>query len=306
MLAYILRRLFIALIVLFGISIVSFILIYMIPADPARIIAGVHAPPNVLIAIRHQLGLDKPLPIQYLMYMGRLLHGNLGVSYIYNLPVSTMIIQRLPATLKLAFGGWVAELLIGIPLGMYTATHARKWGDYIVSTIALLGLSVPVFWLGLLMLYYIAFKLGILPIGGFGGIQYLILPALSIGITGTAFYIRLLKSSMIEVMSQDFVRTARAKGASRRRVMWRHVLRNALLPVITYAGLDISYLMTGVVLVEAVFGWNGLGELAYQAIPNTDTPVIMGTVLLVAAVVVLFTLIVDIVYGFIDPRIRYD
>lgn len=306
MFAYIIRRILSTLVVLFGISVVSFLLIYAVPADPARLIAGPKAPMSVVLAIRQQLGLNHPILIQYFDYMGRLLHGNLGTSYIYNLPVSQMIIQRIGPTAELALGCWIAELAIGIPIGIYTARHARKVRDYIFSAGALVGLSLPVFWLGLILLYWFGFKIPIFPLGGPGGIMHLILPSLTWGITGAAYYIRLLKTSMLEVMSQDYVRTARAKGASERHVTWRHVVRNALIPVVTYGGIDFSYLLTGVVLLEATFNWNGLGELAYTSIQNDDIPVIMGTVLLIAVSVVLFTLLVDIVYGFIDPRIRYD
>ncbi len=306
MFAYIVRRLFSSIVVLFGISIVGFLLIYAIPQDPARLIAGNKAPMSVIIQIRHQLGLDQPLPLQYIHYLGQLLHGNLGTSYIYNLPVSQMILQRVWPTFELGLGCWVAELIIGIPLGIYTARHARKFGDYIVSAIALVGLSLPVFWLGLLFLYWFAFKIPIFPLGGFGDVWHLILPSLTYGITGAAFYIRLLKSQMLEVMSHDYVRTARAKGASERRVIWRHIFRNALIPVVTYAGIDFSTLISGVVLIESTFGWNGLGSLANTAIQNSDVPVIMGTVLFVAVCVVLINLIVDIIYGVIDPRIRYE
>ncbi|MDQ0189016.1 ABC transporter permease [Alicyclobacillus cycloheptanicus] len=306
MFAYIVRRLGSTLVVLFGITIVSFLLIYAIPADPARIIVGPKAPMSVVIAVRHQLGLDQPLYVQYWRYLVGLLHGNLGTSYTYNLPVSQMILQRLWPTLELALGCWIAELIIGVPLGIYTARHARKLGDYVMSILALIFLAMPVFWLGLILLYWFAFKIPIFPLGGFGGIQYLILPSLTYGLTGAAFYIRLLKSQMLEVLSQDYVRTARAKGASERRVTWRHVLRNALIPVVTYGGVDFSYLISGVVLIESVFSWNGLGQLAYTAIQNLDTPVILGTVLVVAVAVTLVNLIVDLIYGVIDPRIRYE
>ncbi|WP_026962277.1 ABC transporter permease [Alicyclobacillus herbarius] len=306
MYAYIIRRLFSAVIVLFGISVVTFLLVYAIPADPARMIAGPKAPHSVVVTIRHQLGLDQPLPLQYIHYVGRLLHGDLGTSYTFNLPVTTMILQRLWPTAELALGCWLAELIIGIPLGIYTARHARRLGDYMVSALALIGISLPVFWLGLLLLYWFGFQIPIFPLGGFGGFRYLILPSITYGITGAAYYTRLLKSSMLEVMQQDYVRTARAKGAGEARVTFRHVVRNALIPVVTFGGIDFSYLLTGVVLIEATFNWNGLGELAYTAIPNLDVPVIMGTVLLVAVAVVVFNLIVDILYSIIDPRIRYS
>jgi ABC-type dipeptide/oligopeptide/nickel transport system permease component len=286
----------------------AFLLIYAVPADPARIIAGPKATPDIVNQIRKDLGLNLPLYQQYLHYVWNLLRGNLGTSYIFHVPVLGMITQRMGATAELALGCWIAELLIGIPLGIYTARRANTKRDFIVSALALIGISIPVYWLGLIMLVVFGFKLQIFPLGGFGGgaIQYLVLPAVTYGITGAAYYTRLLKSSMLDVMNQDYVRTARAKGASERRVIWRHVLRNALIPVTTYAGIDIGYLLAGVVLVEETFNWSGMGMLAYQSIQNQDIPVIMGTVLLLAVFVVIFNFLVDIVYGFIDPRIRYD
>lgn len=306
MFAYIIRRIISAIIVLWGITVITFLLVYAIPADPARIIAGPKAPESVIHQIRIQLGLNQPLPVQYWHYLVNLLHGNLGTSYIYNLPVLEMIGQRYGATLELAIGCFIAELIIGIPLGIYTAMRARKLGDYIWSALALVGLSMPPFWLGMLFLYWFGFKLPIFPLGGHQGFLSLILPSLTYGIIGAAIYMRLLKSSMLEVLGQDYTRTARAKGNSDSRTIWRHVLRNALIPVITYGGIDIGYLLTGVLLIEVTFNWNGLGMLAYTAIGNLDTPVIMGTVLLAAVFTVFFNLFVDILYGFIDPRIRYD
>jgi len=306
-LSFITRRVVGAIIVLLGISIVTFLLLYAVPSDPARMIAGPKASVATLMAIRHNLGLDQPLQIQYLDYMKRLFHGDLGTSFIYNAPVAQLLFTKLGATIPLAIGCWISELVIGIPLGIYTARRARKTADYVVSILALVGISIPVFWLGLILLYYLGFKIPIFPLGGNdNGIMSLILPSLTYGITGAAVYTRLLKSSMLEVLGQDYIRTARAKGASERRVVWRHVMRNALIPVITFGGIDIGYLLSGVILIEVTFNWNGLGIFAYEAIQQSDIPVVMGTVLLAASFTVLFNLIVDILYVFIDPRIRYE
>jgi len=304
--SYIFRRILGSLIVVVGISIITFLLVYAVPSDPARMIVGPKAPQAVVDAVRIKLGLNLPLPVQYVHYMENLLGGNLGTSYIYNMPVSKLIWDRLGTTGILALGSWVAELLIGIPLGIYTARRARKPSDYIVSALALVGISLPVQWLGMVLLYQFAFKWEIFPLSATEGFRSLVLPALTYGITGAAVYTRLLKSSMLEVLGQDYVRTARAKGANERRVVWRHVMRNALIPVVTFAGIDIGFLLSGVVLVEVTFNWNGLGTLAYEAIQQSDIPVIMGTVLFTAVLVVLFNLLVDILYGFIDPRIRYE
>jgi len=305
-LSYIMRRIIGAMVVLLLTSVIAFAMAYLVPSDPARMIAGVHASATTLAEIRHNLGLDKPVPVQYVDFLGRLLRGDLGTSYIYDRPVASLVREKFLATLPLAVGAWLAELIIGIPLGIYTARRARKKSDYLVSGAALVGLSLPVFWLGLILLYGLGFKLPIFPLGGNNGFMSLILPSLTIGIVGAAYYTRLLKSSMLEVMGNDYVRTARAKGAGERRVIWRHVVPNALIPVVTYAGIDIGILMGGLIMTEATFNWNGVGMLGYEALQQSDIPVIMGTVLLAAVAVVLFNLLVDIVYVFIDPRIRYD
>jgi ABC-type dipeptide/oligopeptide/nickel transport system permease component len=306
MLTYVIRRIIGAICVLLLITVITFAMAYLVPSDPARMIAGVHASATTLAEIRHNLGLDKPVPVQYADYLGRLLRGDLGTSYMYDRPVASLVRDKFLTTLPLAVGAWLAELLIGIPLGIYTARRARTTSDYLISALALVGLSLPVFWLGLILLYGFAFKLPIFPLGGNTGFMSLVLPSLTIGITGAAYYLRLLKASMLEVMSNDYVRTARAKGASENRVVWRHAIPNALIPVVTYAGIDIGTLMGGLIMTEATFNWNGVGMLMNEALQQSDIPVIMGTVLLAAVLVVLFNLVVDILYVFIDPRIRYD
>lgn len=306
MFGYIIRRLGGAIIVLIGISIITFILAYAVPIDPAKTILGTKASPAAIAALRHQLGLDQPLPLQYIHYLGRLLHGDLGTSYTYNQSVAFLIGQRLGPSTILGLCCWLCELIIGIPLGIYTARRARKLSDYIVSVIALFGISISVPWLALLLLYEFAFQNRWFPLGGSGGIMHLILPSITIGITGAAFYMRILKSSMMEVLNQDYIRTARAKGANENRVVWRHAVRNAMIPVVTFAGIDIGQLLGGIVLLEVAFNWNGVGILAYDAINQLDIPIIMGTVLLAAVFVVVFNFIVDIAYVFIDPRIRYQ
>lgn len=306
MLSFIIRRILGSVIVLFFIAVITFIIVYAIPADPARMIVGPKAPMSVVLAVRHQLGLDQPMPLQFWHYLVRLLHGNLGTSYAYDQSVTSLIASRLGITAWLALACWVTELIIGIPLGIYTARRARKISDYIVSAIALVGLSIPIPFLGIELLYFFAFKHSWFPLGGQGGISHLILPGITYAITGGAYYIRLLKASMLEVLNQDYVRTARAKGAKESRVIWRHVIRNAIIPAVTYAGIDIGYLFAGIVLMEVTFNINGIGTLAFNAIGQMDIPVIMGTVLFAAVLVVVFNLIVDMLYAVIDPRIRYS
>ncbi len=305
MLTYIIKRVGGSLIVLFGISLITFGLAYMVPSDPARAILGVKASVQAVDALRQQLGLDQPLIIQYFHYLGNILQGNLGHSYILDLPVTVLIGQRLGATAQLALAAWLFELAIGIPIGIITALKSGKITDHILSILALIGISLPVFFVGLELMYWVAFKGGLFPVGGTGGIAYIILPGLAYGITGAAYYSRLLKSSMLDVMHQDFIRTARAKGASPTRVIFHHAMRNAMIPVVTYAATDIAALFGGVVVIEQVFGYAGLGQMAVQAIGNTDVPLIMGTVLFAGVFVVLFNLVVDVLYGLIDPRITY-
>jgi ABC-type dipeptide/oligopeptide/nickel transport system permease component len=306
MASYIIRRLIGALIVLIGISIITFLIAFAVPGDPVRAIVGQKATAAVVEQVRHTMGLDKPLYIQYFIYMGHLLHGNLGFSYYDNENVTTLIFQRLGASAQLAFGGWIVELLIGIPLGVLTAVKNRKLTDYVVSILGLIGVSLPVFWFGMWLIYNVSYKMGILPLGGSGGFQNLILPSLTLGVAGAAYYQRLVKSSMIDVLSRDYIRTAYANGASPSRVTFRHALRNGMIPAVTYAGIDIAWLLGGVVIVETVFNYPGIGQLAMQSIQNLDVPVIMATVLLAAVFVVIMNFIVDILYFVIDPRITVN
>lgn len=303
MVSYLVRRFFGSIVVLIGISIITFIITFAVPGDPARMIVGPHATPQVVATVRHNLGLDRPLYIQYFAYMGRLLHGNLGYSYNDNMPVWVLIKQRLSNTAELALGGWIVELAIGIPLGLVSALRHQKFTDYISSFLAVVGFSMPVFWLGMELIYNVAGNLHWFPVGGTGGISHLVLPALTLGIVGAAVYQRLIKASMLEVFSQDYIRTAKAFGVPPTRITFHHAFRNGIIPAVTYAGMDISLLFGGVVLVEQVFNYPGVGMLAYQSISNLDVPVIMATVLLAAVFIVFANFVVDILYSFIDPRI---
>ncbi len=306
MISYIIRRLGGAVIVLLGISIITFVIAFLVPANPARAIVGPHAPEALVLQVDKQLGLDQPLPIRYVNYMNNLVHGNLGMSYVLDQPVTNLIEQRVGATAQLALAAWVLELVIGIPLGIISAVYDRKIIDHIASLLALIGISLPVFFVGLELMYWIGFRLNWLPVGGTGGFNYIILPGLTYAITGAAYYSRLLKASMLDVLSSDYIRTAKAKGASPARVIFGHALRNGIIPALTYGGIDIAALFGGVVVIEDVFGYSGLGQLAVQAISNLDVPVIMGTVLFATAFVVLVNVVVDVLYGIVDPRITYS
>lgn len=305
MLSFIARRLIQAIPVLIGISIITFLLIYYLPADPARMYAGPSATVEAVARIRHELGLDRPLYEQYLTYLVRMTHGDLGFSYRKQAAVVDLILSRLPFTLALILGGVFVELLIGIPVGLAAAIGRGRWADRLGMIIALLGVSAPPFWLGLLLLYWLGFVIPLFPLGGPGGLDHLVLPALTAGLGGAAWYARMMRSSTLEILSADFVRTAHAKGQRQLRVILGHVLPNAINPIITMAGMDIPWFIGGVVLVERVFDWPGLGRLAVEAIETVDVPLILGTVIVTAFIVVLSSILIDIIQGLVDPRIRH-
>lgn len=303
--SYIVRRLGGAVIVLIGIAVVTFLLSYALPSDPARMILGMRASQAEVNQLRIQMGLNLPLYEQFWHYFINLLHGNLGQSYQLDMPVTTLIEQRIGLTAQLALACWLFELLIGIPAGIIMALKDRGFLDHTLNVITLIGVSLAPFFLGLELLYWVAFKANLFPAGGSGGIMYVILPGLTYGITGAAYYARLLKTSMLDVLNSDYIRTARSKGAGMWRVVFGHAFRNAMLPVMTYGATDIAALFGGVVVIEDVFGYAGVGSLAVNAISQTDVPVIMGTVIFAAVFVVLFNVVVDVLYGFVDPRISY-
>ena len=303
---YLLRRLVMTLPVVFGISLVTFLLAYLLPADPARMYAGPNASVETVNSIRHQLGLDRPFHEQYLHYVWRAFHGDFGYSYHFKMPVWDAILSRVPYTLELTFAGILVELLVGIPVGSLSALRQYSWLDRLSTLFALLAVSAPPFWLALLALYFLAFKFPIFPLGGAGSFHHLILPALCAGAGGAAWYARMMRSCTLDVVHADYVRTARAKGLRERVVVYRHILRNAIMPIVTMTGMDIPWFLGGVVLIETVFAWPGVGKLAVDAIHNVDIPLIMGTVVFAAIVVVVSSVITDLTYAVIDPRIRYQ
>lgn len=305
MATYVIRRLLQAVVILAGVTLITFALLYVLPADPARMIAGRSATTESVARIRAELGLDQPLAIQYGRYVSRLLHGDLGRSYAQKVETRDLLRSRIAATFWLMLGGICFELLIGIPAGLFAA--ARRWTgvDRAVMVGAFLGVSAPQFVVGLLLLYTLAYRWPVFPLGGYGSVAHLILPAFTLGIAGGGWYARVMRSSMLEVIHQDYVRTARAKGLSEPRVIWKHAVRNALLPVVSMVGLDIGTFMGGVVVVESVFGWPGIGQLAWQAIQIVDIPVIMGVVFISAIAIITGNLLADLVYPWLDPKIRY-
>lgn len=302
--SYLIRRVAQSLLILLGISLVTFILLYLVPADPARQIAGRSATAETVANIRHQLGLDRPFYVQYGRYLGSLLQGDLGRSYLQRTQVTELILARLPATLLLMLGAIVAELAMGLTIGAVSALRRNTALDQSLMVFSFVTISAPQFVVGILLLYVFAVKLHWFPIGGYGTFAHLVLPALTIGLLGTGWYSRMMRSSMIDVLSQDYVRTARAKGLGKLRIILRHVAPNAILPIIAMIGIDIGLFMSGIVVVESVFGWPGIGQLAWQAIQRIDIPIIMGVTLVSAFFIVLGNLLADLIAPLIDPRIK--
>ena len=300
---FLLKRTAQALFILWGVTVVTFILSYLIPADPVRMIAGRSATAETVASIRQQLGLDQPLPVQYVRYLGRLLQGDLGRSYVQKSNVSELIASRLPATLLLMAGAIFFELLLGLSAGLIAATKRGSATDQSVMVLSFVGVSAPQFVVGLLLLYIFAYLLDWFPLGGYGTLSHLILPALTLGITGAGWYSRMTRSATIDVLRQDYIRTARAKGVPESQVILVHGLRNAILPVVAMIGLDIGIFMSGAVVVESVFGWPGIGQLAWQAIQRVDIPIIMGVTLVAAVAIVIGNLLADIATSWLDPRV---
>jgi peptide/nickel transport system permease protein len=305
MIAYLSRRLVQSLLILFGVSLITFALLYLLPADPVRQIAGRSATPETVENIRRELGLDQPFVVQYWRYLTNLISGNLGRSYIQRSEVTELIASRLPASLLLMVGAIFFELLIGLTMGMIAAVKRGTAFDQTLMLSSFVGVSAPHFVVGLLLLYVFAVRLDWLPIGGYGTLSHLVLPSLTLGIAGAGWYSRMMRSSMIEVLRQDYMRTARAKGLRRAAILFRHALPNAILPIVAMIGIDIGLFMSGIVVVESVFGWPGIGQLAWQAIQRIDIPIIMGVTLVSACAIVIGNLLADIVAPFIDPRIKF-
>jgi peptide/nickel transport system permease protein len=255
-------------------------------------------------SIRTQLGLDQPLPVQYGRYLGRLVQGDLGRSYLQRAEVSELIASRLPASLVLMAAGIAAELVIGLSMGIAAAVRRGRPADQALMFTSFVFVSAPQFVVGILLLYVFAVRLGWFPIGGYGSAAHVVLPALTLGVIGAGWYGRIMRSSLIDVLGQDFVRTARAKGLTRWRVLFRHALPNAILPIVAMVGIDIGLFMSGIVVVESVFGWPGVGQLTWQAIQRVDIPIIMGVTLVSAGFIVAGNLLADLVAPLIDPRIR--
>ena len=306
MLRFLAGRLLQSAFILLGVTIITFGLLFLIPADPVRMIAGRSATPETVESIRRQLGLDQPIPVQYARYLGNLVQGDMGRSYIQKARVSELIASRLPATLQLMAAAIFLQLLIGLPAGIFASTRRNRPPDKTVMLLSFVGISAPQFVVGLLLIYVFAYKLELFPLGGYGTIWHVVLPALTLGVTIAGWYSRMSRSSMIDVLRQDYIRTARAKGVPEYRVVLVHALRNAILPIIAMIGIDIGLYAQGIVVVEAVFGWPGIGQLAWLAIQRIDIPIIMGVTLVAAVGIVLGNLLADIATSLIDPRVRHS
>jgi ABC-type dipeptide/oligopeptide/nickel transport system permease component len=306
-LTYIARRLLVAIPTLVGVATVVFALLRMLPGDAAADIAGPSATPETIATIRHQLGLDESLPTQYLSFMGRLLRGDLGISTRTGQPVVNEIFTRAPYTLELAISAMLIALLLGITVGVVAATRRGTGVDLGLSGAAVFGVSMPTYWLGLMLIVLFAVTLRVLPAAGSDRMPgSLVLPAVTLGAFSLGLIARQTRSAMLEVLGQDYVRTARAKGAGRTAVLIRHALRNALLPILTVTGLQFGVLLGGAVLTESVFAWPGVGRLLVDSIGGRDYPVVQGIVLLLAVSFIVINLLTDLIYAYVDPRIRYS
>lgn len=305
MLTYILKRIRDLALILLGVSIICFSIIHWIPGDPARIIAGYDATPEAIENVRRRLGLDKPVVIQYFTWLSSALRGDLGRSIATHRPVFQDLIVPIKYTFILSGAAIIIAIAIGIPAGVVSAAKRNTLTDYISMLAALFGISMPTFWLGLMLMLVFAVTLRWLPATGSGTVQHLILPAFSLGAYSAAFIARMTRSSMLDSLGQDYVRTAWAKGCSRPRVLYKHALKNSLIPVVTVTGLELGSMFAGAVVTETIFAWPGIGRTLILAISLRDYPMIQGAVLFVTISLVLVNLVTDILYAFLDPRIRY-
>lgn len=305
MLAYALRRLTQSVVVLFGVATVAFFLVRL-TGDPVKRMLPVDATAAQEVALRKELGLDRPLAEQYLGFLGDLVRLDLGQSLFFDRPTVDVIAERFPATVELAIAGLVFALVVATAAGLFAALRRGMPSDSIISALVLLGQSTPVFWVGILLILVFAVQLGVLPASGRGGVDNLILPAVTLGQYQLAIIARLLRSSMIDVMGEDFVRTARAKGLSEAAVVSGHALRNAAPPVVTVIGLEIGGLLGGAIVTETVFAWPGLGRLTVEAITNRDFPLVQAIIVFFAVIFVVVNIVVDLCYGLLDPRVREE
>jgi peptide/nickel transport system permease protein len=292
------------LLLLWFVATVTFLLMFAVPQDPGAAIAGPQASAQVTENLRKVLGLDQPLYVQYGRYLWRLLHGDLGRSFVFGRPVVEMLLTHVGPSVQLAVACVLAEAAIGLPVGILSAVRPGSRFDRVAMVGTMVTLGLPHFWIGLFLLYVVGARLGWLPLGGYGDVRHIILPALAVGIAYAGWYARVIRSTLLDVMTRDYVRTARSKGLSQRQVIVNHALRNALIPIITMWGLDFANFASGLVVIEAVFGWPGIGAQMVEAVLRFDVPLAMGTVLVAAVIVGAVNLALDFVYPVLDPRLR--
>jgi len=303
---FLLRRLLLTVPVLLGVATLVFSLIHLIPGDPAQVMLGDAAAPEDVAALRQRLGLDHPLYVQYASFLGGLVRGDLGTSLRTEQPVVSAIAERMPATFELALASMAIALLVAIPLGIVAAVNAGTSADHAVTTVALLGISMPNVWLGPLLAIVFSIGLGWFPVSGRGTAAHLVLPAITLGAPLAALLARITRASVIEELRELYVLAARARGVSRSRSILTHAFRNSLIPIVTVLGLQFGSLLTGAVITETIFAWPGVGRLLIQSINFRDYPLVQGCILLIAISYVTMNLLVDVLYGFLDPRIRYE
>ena len=306
MLSYITRRLILTLPVLFGVATLVFSLIHLVPGDPAQAMLGDGASPEDIAQLRTRLGLDRPLVEQYARYLKGLVQGDLGTSLRTQQPVTTQIAERLPATAELASAAMLVAVALALPLGLIAAVWRGTWADQSAMGLALVGISVPGFWLGPLLALIFAVELGWLPVSGRGTLAHLVLPAITLGSALAAILARMTRASVLEELREQYVVAARARGASRVRAVVVHALRNSLIPVVTILGLQLGAVLTGSIITETIFSWPGVGRLLIQSINFRDYPMVQGCILLIAVTYVTMNLLTDLVYGWLDPRIRFE
>ena len=306
MLKYIIKKIIFTCIVLVGAATCAFLLLHAIPGDTAEALAGPQAPVEDVDNLRRAMELDQPLGKQYVSYMGNLLHGDLGYSYRTNKPVMEILRSAWPATLQLAVCSMIVAVLLGVPIGIFAAIHRGKIGDTIAMVAAFLGVSMPSFWLALLLIIEFSVNHNWFPFYGREGISSFVLPSLTLGLGVAANIARLTRTSMLEVLGQDYIRTAKGKGVKNRKIIWVHALRNAAVPVVTIIGLQFGVLLGGQVVTETVFSWPGIGRMIVDALNTRDLQIVQGGILILAVTFILINLITDLVYALLDPRIRYS
>ena len=306
MVGYIIRRLLQLVPIAIGVTLIVFLIGHLSPGDPARLRLGVRATPETVAALRAKLGLDRPLHIQYISWLSKVIRGDLGRSIQFRKEVSELFLERALASVKLLGAATLLSILLGVTTGIISATKQHSIFDHISMIIALFWVSMASFWFGLMLILIFGLHLGWLPTFGYDGVEYIILPALTLGLMQTALIARLTRSSMLEVIEEDYIRTARAKGLVERAVIYKHALRNALIPIVTIIAMRIPWMFSGAMVTETVFAWPGMGSLMVLSVLNRDLPVVQGATLIIAMLVVFSNLFADVAYAFINPRIKYD